>query len=58
MNKLFLTILNLLSAESNIIEAVMYKNGDFARIEFEAKDLISGKYSISISKEKETDGNS
>ena len=57
MNKIFLEILNLLNAELKVTEVVLYKEGNFARIDFETHDLVPCKYSITFTKE-DSNGNS
>ena len=56
MNKIFLEILNLLNAELKVTEVVLYKEGTFARIDFETDDLVPCKYSIAFTKD-ESNGN-
>lgn len=55
MKDLFATLLNIFNYKENITEAIMYAGCEFSRICLENE---SGKYTITISKEKETDGNS
>lgn len=55
MKALFMTILSMLHESENVTEALMYESGEFAKLTFETEN---GKYTIAISKEKETDGNS
>lgn len=54
MKQLFLQLLALLNVKGNITEASLYKNGKYSNITVELED---GIYSISISKEEKTDGN-
>ena len=54
MKDLFTALLDLLDCRGDIIEALMYSGGDFSRIKIEKP---SGTYTISISKENETDVN-
>lgn len=55
MQDLFISLLRLLECKGAIAEAFMYSGGDFSKITAKTKD---GTYSITVSKEKETDGNS
>lgn len=54
MKAIFMTILNWLDESENVTEALMYENGEFARVKFETGN---GKYTLSISKEEKNDGN-
>lgn len=54
MKAIFMTILKWLDESENVTEALMYENGEFARLNFKTGN---GKYTLAISKEKETDGN-
>ena len=56
MKDLFLSLLfHLLNYKCDITEALMYSSGEFSKFVVETK---SGTYSITISKENKTDGNS
>lgn len=54
MKTLFLWIIKNFYENGDVLEANMYKGGNFANVTVEFQGC---KYKISISKEKETDGN-
>lgn len=54
MKKLFFTVLKLAKKRGDVTEAKLYPNGDFSKVAFKTEN---GTYTISMYKEKETDGN-
>ena len=55
MKDLFLKALGYANAMGRIIEAFMYQSGEYATVKFDTVDAV---YSISITKEIKTDGDS
>ena len=55
MKELFIKALSWANSAGRIVEALMYENGEYASVKFEADDAI---YRISITKDLKTDGNS
>ena len=54
MKDLFMCLLLNLTTHGNIVEANMYESGKFSSVKLETEN---GTYSITITKEKDNDGN-